>query len=363
MDLYRAIDRTAFQFDFLVMKPGKHHFFDEVAEMGGRVFYIRPPREGGPVTFVTEVTGLIRDEGPYLAVHSHTGFNQGLVQFAAWRAHVPVRIAHSRSAPSRYGSGLQAELYTRLMRLLILRYSTELVSCGTAAAAYLFGNRAVADDRVRIVRNAIPVMKWSEGASRMRSEDARQVLRAQLGLPRSGPIIGSVGNLRKVKNHSFLIRVFAEFLKRHPDGHLVIVGDGELRNELEQLTIDLGVESSAVFLGQRDDVMQLLSLFSVVVLPSIYEGIPGVIVEAQACGTPALLSDTIDREVDVMAGLLRYQSLEAPIEDWVADLEALIGLQSGQIEVARERLIAAGYDVATSAGLMTEIYGKGIEAS
>ncbi|MDF1487358.1 glycosyltransferase [Tessaracoccus caeni] len=359
MDLYRKIDRTRVQFDFVVMKPGEHDYFPEIKELGGRVFYVPPPMASSPVRFVRRMAAVFRDNGPFHSVHSHTAFNSGLVLAAARLAGVGRRISHSRSAPRVDHLSVVRKGYQMASRGLLDTMTTRRVACGIAAAEYLYGKRAVEKGAVDILPNAIELDAFAF------DEAARQSVRSEFGVSGEQVLLGTIGNLRPVKNQTFLIDLMASGeLPTHLS--LVIVGQGDQREILEAKIAAAGLEDRVTLAGQRSDVRDVLSALDLFLVPSLYEGVPGVVVEAQANGLDCLVSDRVARDVDVGTGRLQFLSIEQGVEPWTAAITRAVkdapqdaGVRAEKSVRAREVLAGAGYDVSTAANLLLTIHDLG----
>lgn len=350
MDLFRKIDRQRVVFDFVVMKPGRHYFFDEIEQLGGRIFYINPPMEGGFIAHAKALTNIMRTQGPFYAVHAHTAFNEAIALTAAWICGIGRRVAHSRSAPMQQKTGWKYRLYSSIMRRILLFSATERLMCSHEAGVYLFGEMSVRKGLVQFFPNAIDVTTFGDTLWRLS-------VRTELGLADDAIVIGTVGNLREVKNHSFLLEAFAALHKRRRNTVLLLVGAGPLENVLKARVRHLGLEKSVFFLGARSDVPRLLAAMDVFVLPSLYEGLPGAAVEAQASALPCLLSDRVTREIAICRELVTFLPLESGPVEWAAALSRLADYPRRCVVDCQKELREAGYDAAQAAVNLLSIYG------
>lgn len=227
-------------------------------------------------------------EKKYRIVHSNINTLSVFPLYAAKKAGVPVRIAHSHSTSN------QREWKKNLMKNALRPFSkvwaTDYFACSELAGRYLFGNKAFDKGEVKIIHNAIDVEKFKF------DPEARKKLRKEIGIADDDFVVGHIGRFVEQKNHRFLIDVFAEVKKKKKNAKLVLIGQGPLREEIEQKVKDLGLEKDVFFLGQRSDTNKLYSVFDVFCLPSLYEGLPVVGVEAQANGVPCVFSDRITKE-------------------------------------------------------------------
>lgn len=298
MNYYRHIDRSKVQFDFLVDSDSTLVPREEIESLGGRVFEIPPYQH--VVEYQRELQRLFKQEG-WKIVHSHINALSVFPLRAAKKAGVPVRIAHSHSTSGKgeYAkNALKAVLKTQSNR-----YPTHRFACSKFAGEWLFGDAA----EFEVVYNAIDLDRFRFNV------EARAQARADLGLVGNQFAIGHVGRFTAQKNHAFLIDVFTEVAKRRDDAVLLLVGTGEAGASVKALVDERGLTDRVKFLGQRSDVNRLYQAFDAFVLPSLYEGLGLVGVEAQVSGLSCLLSDAITREVDV-TGECTFLPIDTPVE-------------------------------------------------
>lgn len=334
MNYYRHIDRNKVQFDFLIDSDSSLVPREEIESLGGRVFEIPPYQH--VVEYQRELQRLFKQEG-WKIVHSHINALSVFSLRAAKKAGIPVRIAHSHSTSGKgeYAkNALKAVLKTQSNR-----YPTHRFACSQFAGEWLFGKAA----HFEVVYNAIDLGRFRFNA------EARAQARVDLGLVGNQFTIGHVGRFTAQKNHVFLIDVFTEVVKRRDDIVLLLVGTGEAEASVKSLVDERGLTDRVMFLGQRSDVNRLYQAFDAFVLPSLYEGLCLVGVEAQVAGLPCLLSDAITREVDV-TGECKFLPIDSPAV-WADEIDSLLpysyegrlSISSGQfadynIELQGERL-------------------------
>ena len=297
MNYYRHIDRSKVQFDFLVDADSTLVPREEIESLGGRVFEIPPYQH--VFEYQRELQRLFKREG-WKIVHSHINALSVFPLRAAKKAGVPVRIAHSHSTSGR-GEYAKNALKS-VLKTQSNRYPTHRFACSKFAGEWLFGNAA----HFEVVYNAIDLDRFRFNV------EARAEARADLGLVGNQFAIGHVGRFTAQKNHPFLIDVFTEVAKRRDDAVLLLVGTGEAGASVKALVDERGLTDRVKFLGQRSDVNRLYQAFDAFVLPSLYEGLCLVGVEAQVSGLPCLLSDAITREVDV-TGECKFLSIDSPV--------------------------------------------------
>lgn len=342
MNYYRHIDRSRVQFDFLVDADSSLVPEKEIELLGGRVFVIPPYQH--QVSYQHELVRLFREEC-WPIVHSHVNALSVFSLRAARKAGVPVRIAHSHST---WGRGEWSKNAVKaVLRPFANVYPTYRMACSRYAGEWLFGERPY----VEVLYNAIDLSKFYF------EQDIRSQMRDELGLPSDALVIGHVGRFAASKNHQFLIDVFCEVTRRRDDAVLLLVGSGEGEALAKELAIECGVADKVIFLGQRDDVERLYQAFDVFVLPSLYEGLGLVGVEAQTAGLPCLFSDRVPHEANV-TGEVQFLSLDDPIR-WA---EAICAFKVGnRVEVQLDDF--KNYDIVRAAERLCSRYEQLAETS
>lgn len=350
MQIYRKINREEWQFDFAVTTPGEHFYSDEVRSLGGNIFYLRSWREVGIRNYMGQWDQIFAQHA-YEAVHAHTTEDCGIALYFAKRAGIQRRIAHARNAQVALAPNWRQRSKKRIMKALTRHMANKWVACSKEAAEYLYGRKAIQQGRVIFLPNAIDLEPFQQ-LSCMDKEAYRE----KLGLGNTNIIVGTVGNARPVKNHPFLIRAFAEFLKLQPHAMLLMIGRNDQDQEAKQLVQKLHIEQKVLFLGQREDVPQLLNCLDLFVLPSFHEGAPGSVIEAQAANLPCILSDSLTREVDLGNGLVKYLSLDMQLGQWAKEMEKSCKMKRPEIETTWNLLRAKHYDVESSVHAMIGLY-------
>jgi glycosyltransferase involved in cell wall biosynthesis len=351
MNVYRHIDRSRVQFDFAVRSQQPEHYDEEIKALGGRLFHL-PWSRSNPFRlthYKCALATLLGECGPFIAVHSHVGLFSGHILPIARQANIPLRLAHSHSAFIDKPSTLR-NIWASFMRCSIRRNATHMLACSSLAAEWLYGTQGHQDTRVVKVPNAIDLGLYAGLGSDQSS------WRKVVGLPEKGILIGHVGRFDHVKNHIFLLEIFSAFHRSCPDAKLVLVGEGVLKQQIEQQATAKGIKDAVIFMGVRNDVPQILGAVDVLMLPSLHEGFGIVLVEAQAAGTPCLVSDTVATEVDLGLGLVQFMSLDLDAHAWA---QALKRPPPRQIPGWKERKAAlqkAGYGIRSSVELLQRLY-------
>jgi glycosyltransferase involved in cell wall biosynthesis len=349
MHLLRHLDRQRFHMDFLVHTSQPCAYDYEIAALGSRIIHCFPHTK--PWRYARSLMRILREDGPYDVVHSHVHHFTGLLLYIARRAGVPVRIAHSHSDTSLSdgGAGPGRLAYLRLMKNLIRTNATGGLAASRKAAAALYGHDWENDSRWRLLYCGIDLEPFRQ------KTDPGQV-RAELSIPSDARVIGHVGRFHEVKNHSFLTEIAFEIAKREPRMRLLLIGDGPLRSQVEQKTAQLGLNGKVIFAGLRSDVPRLmLGAMDIFVMPSLYEGLPLVGIEAQAAGLPLLISDTITDELPALGQTVHRLSLNTPPSVWADAALRHCSLEKDHHEALR-KIDASRFSITRSAAEVERCY-------
>jgi glycosyltransferase involved in cell wall biosynthesis len=309
MHVLRTIDRDRYPMDFLVWSPTAQEYDAEALALGARI--LRGPHVHQPRAYGAFLKRVLREQGPYDVVHSHLHHSSGYVLRAAAQCGVPVRIAHSHNdRSSEYASAsLPKRLYLTLMRQWVSRFATVGLGCSGVAAASLFGPDWQTDPRWRVLYYGVDLAPFCAPA------DGRA--RTELGIPEDAFVVGHVGRFYEQKNHAFLLDIAAELVRRRAETRVLLVGDGPLRPAMEEKAHQLGLQQNVIFAGVRPDIHRLMrSAMDVFLMPSHFEGLPMVLIEAQAAGLPCIISDVISDEADIVPALIHRKALTQPASEW-----------------------------------------------
>ena len=348
MNVYRKLDRTKFQFDFLVYTDKKQDYEDEIIELGGRVIHM-PCRAGfGMIKSIRKIKRIIREYGPYVAVHAHTLHNIAFVLLAVKGCGDVKCIAHSHSTQNVLRASYLKKLYERWSLRIIRKKSKYCLACGEEAGDYLFGERFRREGI--IIRNGVDVGKYF-CAEPIAMEEKRE-----LGISSNELIIGSIARFCFIKNHAFMIEIAKQLRQRGIAFKMLLIGQGELQQEIAEKINAEGLDSTVLLLGIREDIPQLLKTMDVFLLPSLFEGNPVTLVEAQASGLPCVISDTITEKIDMGLGLISRLSLDGDINIWVEEI-----LQAKDKAIFDSKKVvrafnSKNYDIDSVVKLLTSIY-------
>ena len=351
MHVLRHIERERFHIDFLVHTAEDCAYDDEIRTLGSNIIPCVNPSQ--PWSYARNFKDILQKYGPYDIVHSHVHHFSGYVLRLAQEASIPVRIAHSHidSSPLEANALWHRHLYLNFMKALISYHATTGLGCSQVAAVDLFGSNWKSDPRWQLLYYGIDMKKFGE------SVDAME-LRKEFNIPNQAVVIGHVGRFEEQKNHQFLLEIFAEVVLREPQTYLLLIGEGSLRENIEQQVHRMGLREQVIFAGSRYDVPKLmLGAMDIFLLPSLSEGLPMVGIEAQAAGLPTILSNTITEEVNKLKSLVRIIDLSQPAEVWA---NAVLAAKNTKHNTAQADSLAvlekSEFNIAYSVNALTKTY-------
>ncbi|MFN2744361.1 glycosyltransferase family 1 protein [Bacillus sp. z60-18] len=351
MNMYRHTDRRHVQFDFISHREETCDYDPEIIRRGGRVFYVPSIGQSGLMSYIKNVRDILIEKGPYSAVHAHTDFQTGFAALAAKLAGVPVRICHSHNTAWKPNPRLWDTVQLHIFRRLILSYSTALCACGRDAGRFLFGGKKMRNKAVHLLQNGIDLDRFRETNSLAKAE-----IKRRFGIRENTMVIGHVGRFFEQKNHAFLLDLTAYLKNSGISFQAVFAGDGPLRPQIEEKAARLGLEGDIHFLGVVEDIPALMQTFDVFVMPSLFEGLPLVLVEAQASGLPCVVSDNITEETDLGLGLLQRVSLETGFERWTEEIVRAVQTEKPRWPDIQHSLTERGYDAKANLMRLMNIY-------
>ncbi|WP_338036897.1 glycosyltransferase family 1 protein [Metabacillus litoralis] len=339
MNYYRQIDKEKIQFDFMVHREERGHYDVEIESLGGRIFRMPQIRPGNYQKYFRLLNQFFTEHKEFKVVHAHNNENSSFVLRTAKQFGVPCRIAHSHLSDLGIDLKLPFRMYARSV---MKDQPTDFFACSKNAGKWLFGEQK----EVTVLNNAVNVKEFKY------NEKLRMTMRRKLNID-GQLVIGHIGRFNKQKNHEFLLDIFNLVLDKKPDSILVLVGDGHLRTEIERKAERLNISSKIKFLGVREDISELMQAMDVFLFPSLFEGLPVVLVEAQAAGLNCIVSDSITSETN-LTGRVQYVSLNDSQEKWA---EKIINITTEHADTYN-LLRKSGYDTETMANWLTDFYFK-----
>lgn len=328
MKVFRALPKD-YKIDFVV--SSESGFYEkEVIDLGGKIFRI-PLRTKHPLKTIISIYKIVKGNN-YSSVLKLCDTPIGVFDL------IPAKLAGAkkicvRSCNANSNESGIRKTVNKLIRPLFNRITNVKIAPSILAAEYTFGKRTVSKGKVVFLHNAVDLNYYKY------DEVERKRLRKQLGIADDITVIGHIGRFNYQKNHDFIIRLFDAYQKKHSNTKLLLVGEGELVEIIKRQVDALSLNNCVSFLGVRSDVPAMLSAFDVLLLPSFYEGMPNVVIEAQAVGLPCVISDTITREANI-TGMVHYLSLNDDMQNWVEIINKLAGVR---INNTTDDFVRSGY--------------------
>lgn len=340
MNLYRKIDVSKIQFDFVKHTEELCYYDTEIIEKGGEIYSCPRYTVSNHLKYVKWWDAFFKSHPEYKIVHSHIRSTASIILKIA-KKNGCVTISHSHSTSN--GKGF-ASIIKKILQSKIPKYSDFCFACTYNSGKWLFGEKVVKSDKFKVIPNAIDTEKYKF------SESIRQKMRCELGIEEK-IVYGHVGRFHPAKNHGFLLELFSEIHKKQSNSVLLLVGDGELRGEIEGKIKELSLQDSVILLGVRSDVHLLMQAMDVFLFPSSWEGLPLTVVEAQAAGLPCFVSNTVTKEV-YLSDLVEYLPIDSGVQVWLNEI--LTG-KLVHTDVSA-KIKSSGFDISSSVEEITLFY-------
>lgn len=351
MNIYRNIDRKKIQFDFIIHKKDEVSYSEEIRRLGGKIYVLPQYKVYNVFSFKKAWNNFFKKHPEYKVIHGHVRSTASIYLKIA-KKYGLYTIAHSHSTSS--GKGISA-IIKNILQYRIRYVADYFIGCSKESAEWLFGKKIANSDRCTILNNAIDTKKY------LYNENTREKLRKEFNIKKEDKLIGNVGRFSYVKNHKFLIQIFEEICKKSNNYKLILIGDGKLREEIEELVKRKKLEDKVIFTGVRKNINEILQAIDIIVMPSIYEGLPVALVEAQSASLPCLITDTITDEVDITELIYREKLREEP-NVWANDIvDILNNFNRETVKDVELKIKKHGYDIETTTNNIETIYLNGIE--
>lgn len=342
MNVYRNIDRTKIQFDFLVHGNNENYYEDEVKKLGGKIY--RVPLVRNYTKYKKEMKKFLT-ENNYQTIHIHSAYSISYFDAKiAKECNIKNVIVHCHSTGT---NGKKRRIIHTLLKNRIDKKADYKFSCSNEAARWMFSNKTIKNKNYTIIKNAINTSKYQY------NEELREKARKELKIDNNF-VVGHVGRLSSAKNQLFLLEIFKEILQIKNNAKLLLVGDGELKERIIEKAQQLNIKNDIILIGNSDKVEQLLNAMDVFVFPSIYEGFGLSILEAQITGLSCFVSNRITKEVNI-TGLVNYLSLQESPRFWA---KKIIDYKQPKRENKEEGAKRKKYDIIDMARELEEFYLK-----
>lgn len=341
-NFYEYIDREHFDFDYVVYGEEIGEYEAELEEYGAHIFHVTYSKN--IFSYIKQMFLIIKN-GKYDVVHSHTYTNNGLVLSVAKFCHVPNRISHCHTTESGKNNSLLYSLYHTLMRKIVLASATDYIACGEKAGEMFYGKQMFNQNGI-VLKNGIDLKKYKF------NQTIRNKIRAQYQLD-DFLVCGTVSRIEPVKNHGYLIKIAKRMKLMNLPVKFMVVGDGSLLSTLKNECMSEGVFEEFLFLGQRNDSNELLNAMDVFLQPSIFEGVPLAVIEAQANGLPCVVSNNVSEEVKINPNVVLLSISDQSVLEWCEQIDQF---SHKERYCNNDKLIEAGYDIRVTCKKLERIY-------
>lgn len=354
MNNYRALDRSEYQFDFIIFCEKEYPYLDEIKKMGGRVFFSGVPSFKNLHKFMKYFKGIIVRNGPYIAVHSHVNIGNGIPLFTSYLCNIPVRISHSHDT-SGNESGFLKKPWCLIKKALIKKYATNILACSKEAGDYLYGEKSFSE-KGKVIPNGINVSLFLD-----EKKSEVELLKKEFSIEESCPlIVGNISRFEEKKNSLFTIKIFNKILDSVPKAVLIMGGsDGGQLEDCKLLVKEFGIEKNVRFIGKRSDVPICLKLIDIYLFPSLFEGLGIALLEAQASGCFCIASDGVSIEADRGLNSVHYISLKKDETKWAFEiLEKYNAWEKPKKEEIVKKFTESGFEICEAHKRLMEVYDE-----
>ncbi len=355
MNLYRNLDTENFQFDFLYFTANKCDYDDEIEKLGGTIYRI-PNRGKGRLSRIwkryVDYAKLIKRLPDHQIIHSHINLNGTIFLFIAYLLKKKVRVSHSHISKGKKTFG--ARVYRFICRRLIKKSCNVYMACGEAAGEYLYPT--IPKNEVVVFPNSIDIAFFQS------QEQYSNTLRKELNLEKDTKIVTQIGRFTFQKNFEFTINFVSELVKRHQNIHFVFLGTGPLEEKLKKMVKSKNLEKVITFYGISSQIPKILHSSDIFFMPSNLEGFPVVLVEAQACGIPCIISTNISKEVDMGLDLITFLDLNDGLQVWEQSLLDSFQKKSRDFEAIKSQMRLKNFDAVDSVKKLQSIYSESLNS-
>lgn len=335
MNIYRAIDRNKYKFIFLCYGNDRYDYEKEIKKLNGIIVRIKKPKPIFDPSQINIIKKIIKQYNIDV-VHAHTYYNSMYAVIAARKMKVSKIIVHSHNTKSGKKLNLIQKTYIKISKQIINHKDVIKLACGKDAGDALF------TDKFSVIENGIDINKY------LYSKENRNDIRGELGIPKKAIVIGHVGRFFPVKNHKFIISVFSKL--KDKKYILLLVGDGPLKKNIEDRSKQYKIEERIIFTGNRHDINKIYSAMDIFVFPSLYEGLPVSLIEAQANGLKILASNKIDKSCNI-EGRISFIEINN-VDKWKS---AILNCETNRIDP--NKLKKSDYDINNTVKKMEKYYG------
>lgn len=344
------IDQDKYEFTYYLQKVESKQDEEliEIINKSNSKVIVRPHTAKNYIQQYQDALRVMR-EGNYDIVHSHVMFYNGIIMLVAKKCGIKKRVSHSHATKWNHKETLPFKIYRAFMRKLINLFATDKLACSTAAGNYMYGEKEYSISG-QFLANGIDIGRYAL------NNETRIKKRSELSVRNDEILVGHIGTIYRIKNQAFLVEIFAEMLKINPNMKLVLAGEIVDGNKIKKKSRALGVEDKVIMLGQRTDVAELLQAFDIMIFPSLNEGLPVSLIEAQASKLPCLISDRVTTEVKFNSNV-DFMPLEEPAYKWSKRAFELLNTDRNSVDISK---LVKNYDIEKVAEKLNNIYNSGV---
>ena len=344
INILSNINREKYKFDFLVFEDKEYPYSEKVRSLGANIICIESPNKIGMIRFIKKLKKICQ-ENEYDVIHAHTLFNCGPCLLAGFLAGIRVRIAHSHSTQKLDRvSSVKKNIYFFIAKILLNVFSTHKIACGDAAGKFLYFNK-----KYTILKNGIDIKNFNFNIN------TREVIREKYNISKNTLLLGHVGRLIYIKNQMFLLKIINKIIDT--DVKLILVGDGEMKDEIEAYIKKQKLEDRVIMIGSTENVNDYYNAFDIFVFPSLFEGVPYTLIEAQANGLNILASNNISKECDITHSINFMKIGDEYIKNWIEEILKYKNNNKGRNNNA-ELIRKSGYSMEETVAFIEKIYNK-----
>lgn len=307
LNIYRNINRQKYHFDFLVFNPNPGYYDDELKKMGSIIDYLPSLKSSGLIKYLNDLIIYFKKKKPDI-VHSHMDWQGGFIAFAAHRAGIKKIIVHSHANQQMYNTNFIYYFFIYFNKILISKYATDCIACSDLAGKSLFKH-------YEIILNGIDLTKFFYPNRKVIKE-----LKKEIDVKSTDIVLGAVGSLSINKNHSFLVDIMVDLIKYNSNYKLIIVGEGNEKDNLIAKVHEFNLEKHVFFTGRRIEIAEWMDVFDIFLFPSKKEGLGIVAIEAQASGLPCIVSTAIPKEINI-TNKIHFLPLEKEL--WIKEINSI----------------------------------------
>lgn len=351
MNLFRSLDRNKYQFDFLYFTSQNCAYDDEIESLGGKIYRIESESNNKLFQILNRYINyfrLLKKLPNHQIIHSHINLNGAVFLLIAYLQQKRLRIAHSHTSDRKMS--LKERFFYSISTKMIKISANIFLACGDSAAKYLYPK--ITRDEIVLLPNSIDIANFQK------KDYCENYLRNKLNLDKDIKILSQIGSFTSIKNHIFTIN-FAKYLQNTNEKvHVVFVGGGPLEHELKKKVKDQNLSKYITFYGSSKEIPKIMHSSDLLFMPSIAEGFPVVLVEAQACGLPCLISNNISKEVDLELNLIAFADLTDDFSVWKNKLNNAFSRKSKDLDTIKKVLKSKHFDAVDSVQKLQDIYSK-----